>query len=378
MELKELAEGLQKTWSDFQIEHKKLLDTNRSEFKGNIEKVEKRFDDLEAKMNRKGAGSFETADADVAASKAAKAAYGKLLRRGKEELSPEEKKALTVSDDTQAGYFAPVEYANEIIKGIVEFSPVRSVARVMTISRTSVQIPKRTTPLAAAWAAEVGTKSEDTAYRAGLEEIAAEELYARKDISNWLLEDSAFNLEAEMAMEFSEQIGVAEGTAFISGSGVSRPEGILTNADVSYTATGTTSTISADGLVALVYDIKDGYARNATFALRRASLKVIRQKKDSQGQYLWAPGLAGGQPNTILDYPYIECLDMPVEGAGHFPVLFGDFRRAYTIVDRVDMNILRDPFTLAATGQVRFIGRKRVGGQVVLAEAIRKLKCAAS
>ena len=89
------------------------------------------------------------------------------------------------------------------------------------------------------------------------------------------------------------------------------------------------------------------------------------------------PGFALGIPNMILGSPYIEVTDMPDEGANTFPIAYGDWRRAYLIVDRINLSILRDPFTQGTTGTIRFIARRRVGGQVVLAEAIRKLKCAA-
>ena len=82
-----------------------------------------------------------------------------------------------------------------------------------------------------------------------------------------------------------------------------------------------------------------------------------------------------GQPNTILGSPYVEVPDMPDEGANATSIVFGDVRRAYTITDRIQLSVLRDPFTQATAGNIRFIARRRVGGQVVLAEAIAKLKC---
>ena len=99
--------------------------------------------------------------------------------------------------------------------------------------------------------------------------------------------------------------------------------------------------------------------------------------KDTAGQYVFQAGMSlqGGVTNTVLGMPYVEATDMPSEGANTFPVAYGDFRRAYMIVDRVNLAVLRDPFTQATTGNVRYIARKRVGGQIVQAEAISKLKC---
>ncbi len=80
----------------------------------------------------------------------------------------------------------------------------------------------------------------------------------------------------------------------------------------------------------------------------------------------------------LLGRPVIEAPDMPDEGAGLFPIILGDFNAAYRIYDRVAMSILRDPYSLATTGKVRFHARRRVGGGLVKAEALRKIKCAAA
>ena len=84
--------------------------------------------------------------------------------------------------------------------------------------------------------------------------------------------------------------------------------------------------------------------------------------------------LDGRMANTILGHPYVEATDMPNVGSGTFPIIFGDFQRGYLIVDRVALAVLRDPFTQATTGNVRYIARRRVGGQVVQAEALVKHK----
>jgi HK97 family phage major capsid protein len=197
-------------------------------------------------------------------------------------------------------------------------------------------------------------------------------------ISYQELEDSVFNMETEIQGDIQEQFGVAEGSAFISGSGVGKPEGILTSSSVGEVISGAASSITADSLIELFFALKDAYARNASWLLKRSTLKTIRQFKDGQGQYLWQPGIAGtATPATILDRPYREAVDMPDVAANAFPIVFGDIRRGYTIVDRIQINIQRLNELHALDGQVGFLARKRVGGQVTLAEAIKKLKVSA-
>jgi len=291
-----------------------------------------------------------------------------------------EAKALSITPDAAGGYLAPTEYVREIIKGITLSSPVRGLVRIRNTAAKSVELPKRTGQFAARRTTEQSTRTETTGLAYGLEEVAVPEGYALIDISNQMLEDSAFDMEAEIRGEASEQFAVKEGAEFVSGSGIGEMEGILTNASVGENNSGTAATIAdsdgqANGLLTLKYAIKSGYARNATWIMNRTTMGSVRKLKDAQKNYIWMPGIQNGQPNTIDGDPYAEFPDMPNEGAGLYPIAYGDFRRAYTMIDRIVMEMLRDPYTQATAGNIRFIFRKRWGGKVVLAEAIRKLKC---
>jgi len=291
-----------------------------------------------------------------------------------------EYKALSVGNDTTGGYLAPAEYVREIIKGVTEISAPRQLVRLRTTGSKSIMIPKRTGQFAAQRVSEQGTRSETDGLRYGMVEIVAPEMFALIDISQQNLEDSAFDLENELSFEAVEQFAVKEGAEFVSGTGVGEMEGILTNGSVAETNSGTAATIKdangqADGLLSLKYGIKTAYARNGTWVMNRTTMGSVRKLKDGQNNYIWQPGIAQGRPNTIDGDPYVEVPDMPSEGAGTYPVAYGDFNRAYTLVDRVAMQMLRDPYTQATSGNIRFLFRRRVGGAVVLAEAIRKLKC---
>jgi HK97 family phage major capsid protein len=184
--------------------------------------INQKLDRFETMLKRPDA-AVETATVDVAVK-----AFDHYLRKGENELSPEEKKSLTVGDNTAAGFLAPPEYVNELIKTVTEISPLRSIARVRPTTQKSVQMPSRTATFSAVFVAEQGTRSETTGYTTQQEEIPTHEMYALVDISEALLEDSVFNLEAEMQQEFATQFAKAEGEKFITGTGVGAPEGITT------------------------------------------------------------------------------------------------------------------------------------------------------
>ena len=337
----------------------------------NAENIKSQIEKLETVVKRPNSG-FDTKQVDEYLG-----AFDTYCRKGLEGLDAMERKALTVSNDSTGGYLAPPEYVRELLKTVTEISPIRSIARIRSTGARSIQVPKRTGQFAAQWVSESGTRSETTGWNVGLEEIPAHEQYALVDISEQDLEDSVFNLEAEMQSEFSEQFAKAEGSAFVSGDMVGKPEGFMTNGSVSSVNSGDANEITADGLISLVHNIKSAYSSNGTFVFNRTTLAKIRKLKDTAGQYVFQAGMSlqGGVTNTILGHSYVEATDMPSEGANTFPVAFGDFRRGYMIVDRVNLAVLRDPFTQATTGNVRYIARRRVGGQVIQAEAISKLKC---
>jgi HK97 family phage major capsid protein len=189
-----------------------------------------------------------------------------------------------------------------------------------------------------------------------------------------MLEDSAFDLESEMGSEFAEQFAKAEGTAFVSGSGVGQPLGFTdASAGVGSTNSGDNSALTANGLYDLVYAIKSEYLGNARFVMNRTTFSKVLQLEDTAGQKVFHVGLnlVSGAPSTIAGFPYVLATDMPDVAGSAKPIAFGDFSRAYTVVDRVNLSIMRDPYSQATSGNIRYVARRRVGGQVVLAEAIQ-------
>lgn len=306
-----------------------------------------------------------------------KVAYLKFLRKGADILTPPEVKVMTISDLTTGGYLAaPNEVVKEILVNVTEYSPIRSLARVITTSAPGVDWPKKTGTFAAYRTTEIGTRTETTGLAYGLEKIPADEMYALVKLSKQNLEDSAFPLESFVAAEAAEQFGVKEGTESILGIATSgQCEGILINASVTgFTGVTTSAKILADDMKQVFYLLKDIYARNATWLWRRTSTLAISLLKDSvSGDYMWRPGLADKDPATVLGRPYVECPDMPAEAASAKAVAVGDFRKGYVLVDRLGMETQRLVELYAVNGQVGLLFRRRVGGQVILPEAIKVL-----
>ena len=288
--------------------------------------------------------------------------------------------SIVKSDDVSAGYLlAPPEMEAAILKNLVEITPMRALATVRVIGGDSLKQPRKTASGSASRIGEIATRTNTGDPTYGMIEIKASEMYARIAVSQQMLEDSGYDLLAELREDSVEQFSVKEGTEHISGTNASNQgEGVLTNGSISYTASGEAAAITADGLMDLIHALKTGYSAGAVLGFNRSTLGAIRKLKDGMGGYLWTPGIANAAPNTILGVPYVEMADMPDIAAGTYPVIYGDFRRGYKIVDRIGISFQTDFTTEADNGLVIFRARKRSGSAVVLPEAIRKLKIAVS
>jgi HK97 family phage major capsid protein len=345
--------------------------------------MQQQLDAIEKIANRAGMGG-----ADGEKAKAAREyldAFNRVLRASPENrnaadmsLIRERSNALVKGDDASGGYLlAPPDLQADIIKNVIEMTPIRSLATVRTIGGSSLKMRKKTGNGSATRVGETQrrTNTGDPTY--GMLEFQAPELFARIEVSQQMLEDADYDLFAELREDASDQFSLKEGIESISGSGNGQMEGILTNADIEAIKSGDASKITADGVLALFYGLKTAYARNAVFGMNRLTLGEIRKLKDNNGQYLWMPGIANGVPNTINGAPYVEMADMPNIAANATPVVFADWKKLYVIADRVALSFSADYVTEADDGLVVFRARKRVGGGVRQAEAGKKLKISA-
>lgn len=330
---------------------------------------------LETRLNRPGTQEQRTTDEPAPETRA----FGVYLRRGAAALNSEEQRALTVANDTSAGYLAPETYGNEILKAVAEYSPIRQFAKVIQIAGPEIKYPKRLTGTNAQWVSEIEDRPESTPTYGQLT-LAPHELATFVEASKQLVEDAAYDLEAELRDAFAEDFGAKEGAAFINGDGNGKPRGILTATGIQTVVTGHASTLGsapADMLIDAMAKLPAIHAQNGAWLMNRTVLAGIRKLKDAQGAYLWQPSIQQGQPSTLLGRPVIEAVDMPSIAANAFPIVFGDFS-GYRIVDRIGLSVLVDPFTRAKNGINVYHARKRVGGDVTHPDRFVKVRVAAS
>ena len=313
----------------------------------------------------------------------------KYLRKGLE--AGVELKAVTGVSDSAGGYAVPEEIDAAIDRTLSSISPIRAIANVVKVGTAGYRklVTKGGTP--SGWVAETAGRPETGTPE--FVEIAPPfgELYANPAASQAMLDDAAFDVEAWLAHEIATEFARAEGAAFVNGSGVNQPRGLLAAPTSAASdgarpfgtlqivgtgvAAGFPATNPQDKLIDLIQALRPPYRQGAVFVMNSATAARIRKFKTADGAFVWQPGLVAGQPDTLLGYPVVEAEDMPDVAADSLSIAFGNFNAGYLIAERTETQILRDPFTNKPF--VHFYATKRVGGQVANSEAIKLMKFSA-
>ncbi len=298
-----------------------------------------------------------------------------------------EGKALNTAIAGEGGYLVDPQTAETIRSVLSSTASIRAVANVVAVEATSFDVLVDHTDVGHGWATESGTVSETDTPVIDRISIPLHELSALPKASQRLLDDSAFDVEGWLAGRIADKFARAEAAAFVAGDGVDKPRGFLTHPSVDndvwvwgnlgYVPTGVAGAIAGpDPIVDLVYALGAQYRANGTFVMNSKTAGTIRKMKDADGRFLWSDGLAAGEPARLMGYPVLIAEDMPDIAAGANAIAFGDFHAGYTVAERPDLRVLRDPYS--AKPHVLFYATKRVGGDVSDFKAIKLLKFAVS
>ncbi len=358
-----------------------------------LEKINAALDELQAavddqaKINAAAKLGSGAVIGDIKADPEYTAAFKEHMRKG-DNAAAEVKAAMSKGTDADGGYLAPIEWDRTIGESLKEVSPIRRESRVVTISGAGFKKHFSDRNVGSGWVGETASRPATTTPQIGTVDFTPGELYANPAISQQLLDDAAVDLEQWLASEVDTEFARQEGIAFLSGDGSNKPYGILTYVTGAANAarhpygaiatvnSGAAAALTGDGILDLMYALPSEYAANAKLYTNRLSIGASRKLKDGQGNYLWQPSYASGQPQTLAGAPVVEVPDMPAIAADAIAALYGDMEATYLVVDRIGIRVLRDPFTNKPF--VHFYTTKRVGGGVHNPEPMRALKIAAN
>ena len=279
-----------------------------------------------------------------------------------------------------------------------KFSPVRNLVRVISVGRNDVKLTVSIRGADSGWVGGSGPRTETNTPSLRQVEPTFGELYSYPKVSEWARDDVFFDIGSFLAEEVAQEFALVEGEAVIRGNGSNMPTGMLNDVpqaradfnspyrdadEYEYLNADSDSpfAVSGDGLIDLLYRVASQYRTNGSWVMNSATLAEVRKLKSTDGVYLWAPGLAPGQPASLLGYPvqtWEQMDNVDVSGGSNpsFPIAFGDFRRGYVLCDRTGLRITTDD-NITSPGFIRYFIRRRVGGIVYNNDAIKWIRTAA-
>ncbi len=349
---------------------------------------------LESKSNLAGLiGGARSGNPDKAAYKTA--FFDRFVRKGQDDAAMKElqAKAWSIGTPADGGYAVPEEIDREIEKLQRDISPIRGLANVVRVGTSDYKKLVNVNGIASGWVGETAARpATNTSQLAEITPFMGE-LYANPQVTQQMLDDAFFDVEGELGAQLLEEFAVAEGSAFVSGNGTNKPKGFLAyttaaTADssrafgtIEHVPTGVSADFAASNKADVFYDtvakLKAGYRAGSQWVMNKGLLFEVMKLKDTTGQYLWQPRLTdNGLGIALVGYGVTEAEDMPAKAANSLSIAFGNFKRGYTIVDRIGMRMLRDPYSNKP--YVGFYTTKRVGGMVVNSEAIKLIKFSVS
>ncbi|WP_282092991.1 phage major capsid protein [Epibacterium ulvae] len=294
-----------------------------------------------------------------------------------------EGKAMSTAVNGDGGYLVDPVTSDTVKSVLSSTASIRAVASVVNVEASSYDVLIDQNDMGSGWATETANSTETATATLDRIAIPLHELSALPKVSQRLLDDSAFDIETWLAGRIADTFARAEAAAFVTGDGIDKPTGFLTHPSIDndswawgslgYVATGSNGALSdADKIVDLVYALGAQYRANASFVMNSKTAGQVRKLKDADGRFLWSDGLAAGEPARLMGYPVLIAEDMPDMATDSLSIAFGDFEAGYTIAERPDLRVLRDPFS--AKPHVLFFATKRVGGDVSDFAAIKLLK----
>ncbi|SCZ71639.1 phage major capsid protein, HK97 family [Epibacterium ulvae] len=294
-----------------------------------------------------------------------------------------EGKAMSTAVNGDGGYLVDPVTSDTVKSVLSSTASIRAVASVVNVEASSYDVLIDQNDMGSGWATETANSTETATATLDRIAIPLHELSALPKVSQRLLDDSAFDIETWLAGRIADTFARAEAAAFVTGDGIDKPTGFLTHPSVDndswswgslgYVTTGSPGALSdADKIVDLVYALGAQYRANASFVMNSKTAGQVRKLKDADGRFLWSDGLAAGEPARLMGYPVLIAEDMPDMAVDSLSIAFGDFESGYTIAERPDLRVLRDPFS--AKPHVLFFATKRVGGDVSDFAAIKLLK----
>lgn len=291
------------------------------------------------------------------------------------------------SEGTNAngGYICPDGLDKRVVELLTPRSTIRRNATIIVPAGKKYERPYKKTGITSGWVGETTARTATDAQTYDMISAEVGELYAFPQYTQNFLADTWYNVEQGFARDLAISFADKEEDAFISGNGTNKPNGILSASreakDDTQRAWNKLQQVNTENATAItlnsLYKIKDSlnyaYRANAKWFMSTSTYTYLQQNLIDGTQHgIFGRGdVSQNMPETLLGYP-IEIDDyMPAVAADACPIIFGDMRQGYAILERPGIGVLRDMYSNKP--YIGLYSIKRVGGLIQDYRALKVL-----
>jgi HK97 family phage major capsid protein len=289
-----------------------------------------------------------------------------------------EHRAQATSPDAAGGFTVPEEMANSILETMKQYGGIANVCNTLTTSSGNIlNFPGNddTGNIGELVAENIAANEQDLVFTnkaLGSYKFSSKMVRLSKE----LLNDESVSLQSYLTNALGKRLGRAEAGYFATGTGSGEPEGLMTGATITKTATGASSITYGD-ILALEHSVDPAYRTTVgTFVFNDATLASLMSLTDSDGRPLWMPALsatmAESAPATILGHRYQIDQGVADIATGNRSVAFGDMS-AFTIRRTLGVDLVRLEERYAEYYQVAFLGWTRCDSALLDTSAVAVL-----
>jgi HK97 family phage major capsid protein len=358
----------------FEAKHNEALETKTSALEAEFNALKEQFLDMEAK----GAYSMDHAQPQLNINAAIKSLA--IANPQADILS----KGLTTADQASAGVTIRTEYEAGIIKPLRERSAFLSLIGSKTVQSTDFKRLVKVNGAEMRWGGEnVANGAIASTGTQGYAEVMGTygKAEAHPFVTNEMLHDSAFDLQAELSEAVLEEISIGVNDAALNGDGVKKPKGLLAHTTgashekfevLTVGAAGKLATTTAAAVKALrdiARALKAGYRQNAVWLMNEEMRDVLAGFVYTDGKSIINEDVTEMPDGKLLGKAVVVDSAVP---AG--TIVYGDFQRGFTFLSVEGMSVLPNPYL--APGNVQFYHSMRVGTIVGDVQAIKIVKIA--
>ncbi len=194
-------------------------------------------------------------------------------------------------------------------------------------------------------------------------------------VSDELIQDSAFDIERFVGQSLGTQIGQSIASYLITGSGTAQPEGIMTNCTVGVTSSTAVSGVPTIANVLSLYSsLPAQYRDGASWIMHPDTYAGIVALNDTTGRSLVLPDLTSAQPLQMLGKPVLLDTNVAQTGTANKSIFFGNLAE-YSAVRMVNsVQVLASPDYAFANGLVTLRSQLRLDAKQLNSDAARCFK----